>query len=70
MLINAGKVILELNLSQLQCHPNTHNATLALASYCEPTLKTTSISAYVISICYACDLCNVLAMFMKHCVSH
>ena len=28
-------VTLELNLSQLQCHPDTHN--LVPASYCEPT---------------------------------
>ena len=31
--------MLELNLSQLQCHPDACDATLVPASYCEPTLR-------------------------------
>ena len=34
----AGEVALELNLSQLQRHPDACDATLAPASYCEPIL--------------------------------
>ena len=31
--------MLELNLSQLLCHPDAHDAMLAPASYCEPILR-------------------------------
>ena len=37
MLANAGDATLELNLTQLQCHPNTCDTMLVLVSYCEPT---------------------------------
>ena len=39
MLTNADKVMLKLNLWQLQCDPDTCDATLAPASYCEPTFS-------------------------------
>ena len=39
MLAHARKVMLELNLSQLQCHPDARDAMLAPASYCEPILR-------------------------------
>ena len=44
-LTNAGKVTLELNLSQHQQHPNARDTTPA--SYCEPTLSaTTDVAAW------------------------
>ena len=38
ILANTGDATLELNLSQLQRHPNTRNAMLVLVLYCEPIL--------------------------------
>ena len=40
-LANAGDIMLELNLSQLQHHPDARNAMLVPASYCEPSLRFT-----------------------------
>ena len=36
-LTNAGEVMVKLNLSRLQCHPDTHDVMLTPTSYCEPT---------------------------------
>ena len=51
MLINAGEVMLELNLSQLQHHPDACDTMLALASYFEPTLRIATMPIICSNIC-------------------
>ena len=51
MLTNAGEVMLELNLSQLQCHPDAHDAAPA--------------SCYICS-CYSNATTNCLVLPVAH----
>ena len=51
-LINASEVMLELNLSQLQHHPDACDAMLAPASYFEPTLRIATMPIICSNICW------------------
>ena len=46
---NAGEVMFKLNLSQLEHHPNTHDAMLVSVSYCEPTEQ--SRNYFIVILC-------------------